>query len=153
MDFYQHTTISSVYLVKLPHHFEDNGDLVVMEGLINVPFVIARVFVVRAPDGAVRGQHAHKACAQFLTCPRGKVEVNCSDGSQSAVFELVHPNIGLYIPPGIWAEQRYLTGNAALTVLCDRVYEPNDYIRDYFEYLDYRQGLVARSKFGRKDES
>ncbi len=151
MNFYPHTTISSVYLVKLPHHFEDNGDLVVMEGLINVPFAIARVFVVRAPEDAVRGQHAHKACAQFLTCPRGSVIVICTDGSHSAEFELNHPNIGLYIPPGIWNEQRYKTKDAALTVLCDRTYEPEDYIREYPEYLTYRQELVERSNFGRSD--
>ena len=152
MNFYPHTTISSVYLVKLPHYFEDNGDLVVMEGLVNVPFTIARVFVVRAPEGAVRGQHAHKACAQFLTCPRGAVEVDCSDGNQSAEFILNHPNIGLYIPPGIWAEQRYKTKDATLTVLCDRIYEQEDYIRDFHSYLNYRQELFERSKFGRKVE-
>ncbi len=151
MNFYPHTTISSVYLVKLPHHFEDNGDLVVMEGLVNVPFTIARVFVVRAPEGAVRGQHAHKACAQFLICPRGAVEIDCSDGSQSAEFYLNHPNIGLYIPPGIWAEQRYKTKDAALTVLCDRIYEPEDYIREFPVYLVYRQELLDRSNFGRRD--
>jgi len=150
MNFYPNTSISSVYLVNLPHHFEYNGDLVVMEGLINVPFAIARVFVVRAPKGSVRGQHAHKACAQFLTCPRGKVEVDCTDGVQSVEFDLDHPNIGLYIPPSIWAEQRYKTADAALTVLCDRVYEPDDYIREFPEYLTYRQELLERSKFGRK---
>ena len=152
MNFYPHNTISSVYLVNLPHHFEDNGDLVVMEGLINVPFVIARVFVVRAPEGAVRGQHAHRACAQFLTCPRGVVEIECTDGTQSAEFQLNHPNIGLYIAPGIWAEQRYKTTDATLTVLCDRVYEPEDYIREFSAYLTYRQELLERSKFGRKME-
>lgn len=151
MNFHPYTTISSVYLVKLPHHFEDNGDLVVMEGLINVPFVIARVFVVRAPEGAVRGQHAHKACAQFLTCPRGVVEIECTDGSQSAEFELNHPNIGLYLPPGIWAEQRYIENGSALTVLCDRVYESDDYIREFPDFLTYRQNLSARSKFGRRE--
>jgi dTDP-4-dehydrorhamnose 3,5-epimerase-like enzyme len=151
MNFYPYTTISSVYLVKLPHHFEENGDLVVIEGLINVPFIIARVFVVRAPEGAVRGQHAHKACAQFLTCPRGAVDIDCNDGKQSAEFELSHPNMGLYIPPGIWAEQRYKTRDATLTVLCDRVYEPDDYIREFSTYLTYRQKLVERGNFGRKD--
>jgi|SaaInlStandDraft_7_1057024.scaffolds.fasta_scaffold180775_1 dTDP-4-dehydrorhamnose 3,5-epimerase-like enzyme len=151
MNFYPHTTISSVYLVKLPHHFEENGDLVVMEGLVNVPFAIARVFVVRAPKDAVRGQHAHKACAQFLTCPQGSVLVSCTDGSDSAKFELNHPNIGLYIPPSIWTEQIYETRDAVLTVLCDRVYEPEDYIREYPEFLAYRKNLVERSNFGRKD--
>jgi len=151
MKFYPHTTIASMYLIKLPHHFEDNGDLVVMEGLVNVPFVIARVFVVRAPEGSVRGQHAHKACAQFLTCPRGSVDVVCDDGSHSAEFELNHPNLGLYIPPGIWAEQRYKAKGTVLTVLCDRVFELEDYIREYPDFLLYRKELVERSNFGRKD--
>ena len=149
MNFYPYTTIESVYLVKLPHHFEENGDLVVMEGLINVPFSIARVFVVRAPKDAVRGQHAHKACSQFLSCPRGNVEVKCTDGTHSAEFVLNHPNIGLFIPSGIWSEQWYRTEDATLTVLCDRVYEPHDYMRGHQEFLTYRQELVARSNFGR----
>lgn len=148
--YFSCNTITSVSLVKLPHHFEDNGDLVVMEGMVNVPFTIARVFVVRAPEGSVRGQHAHKACAQFLTCPRGSVEVVCNDGLHTAEFVLNHPNMGLYIPSGIWAEQRYKTEDAALTVLCDRAYEPEDYIREYSEFLAYRQELVKRCNFGNK---
>jgi len=130
--------IDTVKIIKLPHHFEDNGDLVVMEGLINVPFEIARVFVVRAPQNAVRGQHAHRACAQFLTCPRGIIEVLCDDGVQTATFVLDHPNIGLLLPPGIWSQQTYMAMESALTVLCDRHYEANDYIREYPEYLAYR---------------
>jgi len=152
MNFHPYTSITSVYMVKLPHHFEDNGDLVVMEGLINVPFAIARVFVVRAPAGATRGQHAHKACAQFLTCPRGAVEVKCTDGVDAAEFSLNHPNVGLFIPSGIWAEQHYLTEDAALTVLCDRVYEPEDYMRHYSDFLTYREKLAIRSKIGRKEK-
>ncbi|OHB44723.1 MAG: hypothetical protein A2178_01715 [Planctomycetes bacterium GWC2_49_10] len=137
--------IDTVRIIKLPHHFESNGDLVVMEGLINVPFAIARVFVVRAPEDAVRGQHAHRACAQFLTCPRGVVEVQCTDGVQTAIFVLDHPNIGLLVPPGIWSQQTYKVPGSALTVLCDRSYAADDYIREYPEYLAYRhtQNLYA----------
>jgi hypothetical protein len=130
--------IDTVKIIKLPHYFEDNGDLVVMEGLINVPFAIARVFVVRAPQHAVRGQHAHLACSQFLTCPRGIVKVLCDDGVQTATFVLDHPNIGLLVPPGIWSQQTYMTMESALTVLCDRRYEADDYIREYQDYLAYR---------------
>jgi dTDP-4-dehydrorhamnose 3,5-epimerase-like enzyme len=133
-----HTPISAVKQVKLPHHFEENGDLIVLEGMIHVPFSIARVFVVRAPEGAIRGQHAHKACAQFLTCTSGVVDVICDDGVSRAEFELNHLSLGLYIPPGIWAEQRYRTPGATLTVLCDRPYEPEDYIRSYSEFLQTR---------------
>ncbi|EAT59810.1 sugar 3,4-ketoisomerase [Chlorobium ferrooxidans] len=132
-------SLDAVKIINLPHYFEDNGDLVVMEGLINVPFAIARVFVVRAPVGAIRGQHAHRACAQFLTCPRGVVDVLCDDGTETAGFTLDHPNIGLLVPPGIWSTQTYTTPGSALTVLCDRPYEVEDYIRDYSDYLAFRR--------------
>lgn len=131
-------SINALEVVKLPHHHEDNGDLVVMEGMTNIPFSIARVFVVRAPEGAIRGQHAHKMCSQFLTCPRGLVEVECTDGDQSTTIILDHPNVGLLVPPGIWSQQTYTVQGTALTVLCDRPYEADDYIREYQEFLAYR---------------
>lgn len=133
------SSLDDVMLINLPHYLEDNGDLVVMEGMINVPFPIARVFVVRAPDEAIRGQHAHRACTQFLTCPREVVEVECDDGLQRASFTLCHPNTGLLIPPGIWSQQIYKGAGAALTVLCDRYYEADDYIRNYQEFLAFRR--------------
>jgi hypothetical protein len=42
--------------------------------------------------------------------------------------------VGLIIPPGIWAQQTYLTENSVLTVLCDKLYQAADYIRDYEEF-------------------
>lgn len=132
-------TIDSIRLINLPHYHEDNGDLVVMEGLINVPFSIARVFVVRAPDRAIRGQHAHRACTQLLTCPRGAIDVECDDGLLKASFTLDHPNIGLLVPPCIWSQQTYYGKNAALTVLCDLPFDEDDYIRDYDEFLFFRR--------------
>ncbi len=142
------SSISEVTLIKLPHHFEENGDLVVMEGLTNIPFSIARVFVVRAPTGATRGQHAHKICAQLLTCPVGSVEVFCDDGHETVTYVLDHPNIGLLIPAGIWAQQTYKVFGSILTVLCDQPYDENDYIRDYEEFKNYRKarGLIDSKK-------
>ena len=133
-------SVDSLRIVKLPHFFEDNGDLVVIEGNVHVPFIIARVFVVRAPDSAVRGQHAHRACSQLFTCPTGAIEVLCNDGAETVQFVLNHPNAGLLVPPGIWSQQTYRGSNAALTVLCDRPYEKDDYIRDYEMFKAFRCG-------------
>jgi dTDP-4-dehydrorhamnose 3,5-epimerase-like enzyme len=133
-----HAPISAVYPIELSQHFADNGDLVVMEGLNHLPFAIARVFVVRAPVGAIRGQHAHKSCTQFLTCPVGSVEVRCDDGSEIATYILDQPYVGLLVPPTIWAQQIYLSPGTVLAVLCDRPYESQDYIRDYGEFKNYR---------------
>lgn len=131
-------SIKDVRLIRLPYDFAANGDLTVMEGLNHIPFSIARVFVVRGFIGSIRGNHAHKLCAQFLTCPYGAVEVNCKDGIQEAAFVLDKPYMGLLLPPGIWAQQSYMIDNSVLTVLCDRAYESADYIRNYDEYRKYR---------------
>ena len=114
--------LSQVKIIQLPHHFEENGDLIVMEQHKNVPFEIQRVFVVRAPKGAIRGQHSHIKCTQLLTCPNGIIDIECDDGKNKSYFTLNHPNIALLIPPGIWAQQTYTVENSILTVLCDRKY-------------------------------
>ena len=131
------TGIDTIKLIKLPHHFEENGDLIVMENSKNVPFEIVRVFVVRAPKDSLRGQHAHKKCTQMLTCPHGQIDIECDDGENKYNFILNHPNIALLIPPGIWAQQKYTLENSILTVLCDRAYETEDYIREYSEFLKF----------------
>ncbi len=130
--------ISAVILIELPWYREDRDDVVVME-TPHVPFSIVRVFTVRAPAGEIRGQHAHKFCAQLLTCPTGKVEVLCDDGFDTETYILDQPNFGLLVPPGIWAQQTYQESSSVLTVLCNRPYEPEDYIRDYGEFKVYRQ--------------
>jgi dTDP-4-dehydrorhamnose 3,5-epimerase-like enzyme len=134
--------VQNLKVKKIPHFPDVNGGLVVVEGGVNMPFMISRVFIVRAPDGAVRGQHAHRECSQFLICPSGVVEVLCDDGEQTKSFVLDHPNVGLLIPPGIWSRQTYKGTHVSLTVLCDRRYEASDYIRDYDLFLDFRNKQI-----------
>lgn len=135
-------SINDVRLIKLTYHSEENGVLVAMEGLNNIPFSIARVFVVKAPTDEVRGKHAHRECAQFMTCSNGVIEVLCDDGDSVAKYCLGKPNEGLFIPPSIWAEEIYKKSDSVLTVLCDRPYEADDYIRDYEEFRIFRKNEV-----------
>ena len=130
-------TLEEIRLIDLPNHFDTNGGLIVMEGLENIPFQIVRVFTVIARAGSIRGQHAHYKCSQFLTCPNGSIEVLCDDGKQTKVYILERPNIGLYLPPGIWAQETYISENAVLNVLCDQKYDSEDYIRDYQQFKNF----------------
>ena len=141
---YSKVSVSHARLIELPHHFEENGDLVVMERPAQVPFKIERVFVVRAPADAIRGQHAHKRCAQFMVCTNGCVEIVCDDGTDTATFVLNRPELALLVPATLWAQQTYLDADSVLTVLCDHAYEAADYIRDYAEFKAFRRN--ARSK-------
>ena len=122
-----------VKLIELPYLKENNGDLVVVEGNI-IPFNMSRVFTVRASKDSVRGEHAHRHCSQLLICTNGSVEVKCDDTRTTEIYVLDKPNFGLFIPPGIWADQKYIEDNTTLTVLCDRPYEEADYIRNYDDF-------------------
>ena len=135
--------MKSVKLIELPYHKEINGDLVVAEGENSViPFSIKRVFNVRAQKGNIRGRHAHRHCSQLLICTNGAVEVKCDNSSTTEIYVLDTPNIGLFIEPGIWADQKYLENNTILTVLCDRPYEEADYLRNYDDFkLFFKQNI------------
>lgn len=130
---------SASKLMNLPYFADKTGGLTAIEGGINTPFDILRVFTVSAPKDAIRGNHAHKKCSQFLVCVSGVIEVICDNGIEETIYQLDSPSTGLSVEPGIWAKEKYLTENAVLVVLCDRHYEDEDYIRDYNEFVIYKK--------------
>jgi hypothetical protein len=131
-------SLESIKLIDLPFHKAENGILIVIEENIDIPIEIKRVFTVVAEKGAIRGQHAHKKCSQFLTCPRGYIEVECDDGINKLNYKLNSPNFGILIPPGVWGTQIYREAHSVLNVICDLGYDPNDYIIDYEIFKKYK---------------
>jgi dTDP-4-dehydrorhamnose 3,5-epimerase-like enzyme len=130
--------IKSVVLIKFPIFEEDNGEISVFEQNFDaIPFLIKRIFNVRSEKNSIRGKHAHRLCSQLLICSNGSIEVICDDSFDQKVFILDRPNLGLLIPPGIWAEQKYLQHNSSMTVVCDRLYESEDYISDYDKFKEF----------------
>jgi dTDP-4-dehydrorhamnose 3,5-epimerase-like enzyme len=132
-------SIDDIQIFSITYQLAENGSLLAMERGNPIPFDIERVFVVQADAGAVRGEHAHKECAQFLICPNGSVEVFCDDGSRTATYTLDTQRSGLFLPPGIWASQLYQQTNSMVVVMCDRPYEEDDYIREYAKFKEYRK--------------
>ena len=139
--------MKSVKLIEFPTFKEDNGELSVFEnGNQFVPFSIKRIFNVRSEIGSVRGKHAHRLCSQLLICSNGAIEVLCDDSVNQNVFMLDKPNSGLLVPPGIWAEEKYIEHNSTMTVICDRIYEAEDYISDYQLFKDFAFKLNNKVK-------
>lgn len=131
-------------VVKFPKHVAENGTLCVYECGRHVSFDIKRVFMVSGTKGEARGEHAHKRCAQLMVCVSGQIVVTCDDGESLSDFCLDDMGVGLLVPPGIWARQRYETDNSVLMVLCDRGYEERDYIRNYDDYLGYVNSMKVK---------
>lgn len=131
--------LDDVCLITLPEHSRDDGCVIVAEGHVHVPFSIARMFVLRAPAGARRGNHAHKLCTQFFLCVGGVVDVVCDDGCEQRTLTLERDNKALIVPPTIWNTVVFREAHSAVVVLCDRVYEAHDYLHDYSEFLAFRK--------------
>lgn len=101
-----------------------------------IPFVPKRYFIVfDVPGQDIRGEHAHRHCHQFMVCARGSVTVVVDDGKTSEEIPLHSPNLGLYVPPKIWAVQYKYSPDALLLVFASDPYDPDDYIRDYDDFL------------------
>lgn len=127
--------VGAVELRQLVRAVDMRGSLSAAEVGRELPFAPQRCFLVYAVPGAeVRGEHAHKRCAQFLVCVHGHVRALVDDGSARAEYRLDRPDIGLYVPPGIWGTQYGYSPDAVLMVLASEPYDASDYIRDYAEF-------------------
>jgi len=115
-------------------NFEE-GNLTVVEN-DDFPFSVKRIFYLYdIAGGESRGAHSHKECHQFLIAASGSFEVQLDDGNYKRQVFLNRPNIGLHIPPGIWASEINFSSGAICLVLASHVYNEKDYVRDYEEFL------------------
>lgn len=131
--------VEGVRLLELGVFSDLRGSLAVAEVGKPLPFVPRRVFTVfDVPSREVRGEHAHRTLHQFLVCIRGECAVVVDDGNRREEVRLDSPKVGLYVPPMVWAVQYKFSPDALLLVFASAEYDPEDYIRDYEEYLQER---------------
>jgi UDP-2-acetamido-3-amino-2,3-dideoxy-glucuronate N-acetyltransferase len=126
-----------VRLIRANTHTDLRGSLVALQA-DEIPFVPVRMFTVFAvPSKEVRGEHAHRQCQQLLTCVSGSVEVLWDDGVERGHVTLNGPASSVYIPAQVWGSQYRFSSDAVLVVLASMVYEADDYIRTYEEFLHF----------------
>ena len=128
--------VNGVVFISFKHVVDMRGDLTEISLHRDLPFLPKRVFLVQnVPDSRVRGEHAHKQCHQCLVCVNGSLRVIVDDGENREEFSLSSPTDGLYLPPMIWGIQYKYSEDAVLLVYASHGYDPNDYIRDYEQFL------------------
>jgi hypothetical protein len=129
-------TIYDCSIIKIPKINNRAGNISIVEGLKNLPFVPKRVFYLYdIPAGEARGAHAHKECHQFIVAASGSFEVELDDGVNKKVVSLNRPFYGLHIPPGMWAHEMNFSAGAICLVLTSHNFDPSDYIRQYDDFL------------------
>ncbi|WP_028862369.1 WxcM-like domain-containing protein [Psychromonas aquimarina] len=129
--------VKGVTLHEFPLIHDLRGNLTVGEFNKEIPFSPKRYFAVfDVPSKDVRGEHAHKECHQFLVCIKGSCHVMADDGKQRQEFILDEPNKGIYLPPMVWGVQYRYSADAVLMVFASDHYDPDDYIRNYNEFME-----------------
>jgi len=131
------TRVRGVTLHRLPQLDDLRGNLSFGEIGRQVPFEVKRYFLVYGVvSKEIRGEHAHRNLHQFLICVHGRCHVVADDGVNRQEFVLDAPNVGLHLPPMVWATQYKYSDDAVLLVFASEWYSPESYIRDYAEFLE-----------------
>jgi dTDP-4-dehydrorhamnose 3,5-epimerase-like enzyme len=132
----QVASIEDVSVVALPRIADARGNLTFLESEAHVPFPIKRVFYLYdVPGGETRAGHANIILQQLIIAVSGSFDVIIDDGSQRVTHSLQRPHFGLHVPGMLWRELVNFSSGSVCLVLCDLPYDPNDYIRDYGEYV------------------
>ena len=130
-------------------NFQEKGDargrLVIVEGAQDIPFEIKRVFYIYGSDpDVVRGRHANRRSQFVLINVAGTSKVRVVDHKgNEMIVHLNKPHTGVYIPAMVWKDMYDFSPDSVLLVLSSEHYDPDEYIRDFDEYLRVCENVEA----------
>lgn len=135
-------TVYDCSVIELPKIQNRSGNITPVSNSQEIPFDVKRVFYIYdIPGGEDRGAHAHKACHQFLIAASGSFEIELNDGITKRTVMLNRPYFGLHIPPGVWAAEKGFSSGAICLVLTSHLFDATDYLRDYSEFLSFKNEI------------
>ena len=124
------------YQFELEPFSDEEGFLAVIEEEKQIPFKIRRIFYEYGVRGAsLRGKHANKNSRFCLIAVSGSCDVIVEDGTTKKDYLLDKPNKVLFLDKMIWKTMTNFSKDCVLLVLSDCLYDKNEYIRDFNEYL------------------
>jgi dTDP-4-dehydrorhamnose 3,5-epimerase-like enzyme len=125
-----------IKLIEFNKLGDDRGSLISLEGNVNIPFDIRRVYYIfGTKQNVARGFHAHKDLQQVAICVKGECKFILDDGKKRESIRLNKPNVGLYIDSMKWREMHDFSEDCVLMVLASHQYDESDYIRNYDDFI------------------
>jgi len=132
-------SIDKCRIIELPKIGDPRGNLTVIEGGIQVPFEIKRVYYLYdVPGGSERGGHAHKTMSQLLIAMSGSFDVLLDDGKEKRRVHLNRSYSGLLIVPMIWRGLDNFSSGSVCMAIASTNYDEEDYYREYPEFMRAR---------------
>lgn len=134
---HQETAVNRVTQYFFKEVQDIRGNLSIIDLDQDFPFPPKRIFFVSGVRNEhLRGEHAHREGEQLLVSVSGSTTVLVDDGRARAEFILDRTGIGLYIGPLVWSTQYNHDKNSTLIALASNAYDPDDYIRNYDEFIN-----------------
>lgn len=135
------TSVYDCSIIELSKHHHAKGNITVVENQETIPFDVKRTYYLYdIPGGESRGGHSHKELQQLIVAASGSFTVTLNDGKVKRTFQLNRPYQGLLIVPGIWRELDDFSSGAVCLVLASMKYDEVDYIRNYSDFIRYKNG-------------
>ena len=130
--------IQLAQMLEFSQRGDERGHLVVVEGHQDIPFDIKRIFYIYGSDKeVVRGQHANRKSEFVLINVAGTSKVKVKDGKgNEAIYSLNRPHTGIYLPKLVWKDMYDFSEDSVLLVLDSEHYDPEEYIRNYDEFVE-----------------
>jgi len=133
------TSIYDCSIIHLPKIENRAGNITPIENNKDIPFAVKRIYYLYdVPGGEARGGHAHKNLQQIIIAASGSFDVLLDDGKNKKVINLNRPHIGLYVVPGLWRELLNFSSGSICLVLASELYDENDYLRKYKDFLNFK---------------
>ena len=128
-----------VEIIEIPKIENSLGNIAVIENDV-IPFDIKRVYYLYdIPSSSIRGGHSHKNLQQILIAISGSFDVVLKNGISTTTITLNKPDKGLLIKNNTWRELENFSSGAVCLVLASTVYDEDDYIRDFDEFLSSKK--------------
>lgn len=126
-------------IIELPKFLDKRGNLSFVQNYAQIPFEIKRTYwIYDVPGGENRGGHAYRDTEEFVIALSGSFDVVVDDGKEKQTFTLNRSYYGLYIPKGMWREMENFSTNSLALEFASTQYNPEDYVRDYEEFLNLK---------------
>ena len=125
-------------IIDLPKFHDVRGNLSFVEESHHIPFKVQRAYwIYDVPGGETRGGHAYKNNEELIIALSGSFDVIIDNGITKEIFTLNRSYYGLYVQKGLWREMNNFSTNSLAFIVASAPYDPDDYIRDYTEYLEF----------------
>jgi dTDP-4-dehydrorhamnose 3,5-epimerase-like enzyme len=132
--------MNDLRIIDFPKVEDARGNLTFIEKNDHLPFPIKRVYLVYdVPGGQIRGGHAFREQHELIVALSGSFDVMVDDGRVRQTYSLNRSYFGLYLPPGYWRQMQNFSTNSVAMVISSTEYSESDYIRDYGDFLKFKQ--------------